>query len=466
MVLRPQLPIVLVSLALACKPSGSGDGSEPTKIDPQELPGTDEVIEGSSKQLRAAGIELAIPNDWIVLAEDDPNFALAYGADKRSSHIPVCSIELHRQGSGPLPEGAHELGEQRGVFEYQRGAVRGRIRTFAGPDGSSIVVHCRAPRSTKHWGVVANIVTSLVETGVAVELSPVRAKPGPEAIVELCVGTPARMTTLCVRRADGSVYCGKTTGDTLTRISLPTPAVQISCGRGSGCARDAEGQLQCWDDTGAPELVAGIEGARDITGMLVVDRAGKLWQRGASGVSELAPFDDPALMLTDVDRALPGSNAAWGCVLRTGELWCWDREHVLPRQLGDEGRPQMVAAAPGATDLRQLGERLCTASNGRWTCHDAQGSHDFDGCETRACGCSLIGATRISCEHEPPDRVDARPLGRVRDAVVVAEPCAALADGTVVCRGPLAGQSGEDPRTKKAIASELPGIAHLLELSD
>ena len=114
-----------------------------------------------------------------------------------------------------------------------------------------------------------------------------------------------------------------------------------------------------------------------------------------------------------------------------------------------------------------MGDRLCVETDGRWTCLDAdKRSYELDACETRACGCSLIGATRLSCEDEPHDRIDARPLGRVSNVVTVADPCAALADGTVICRGPIAGQSGEDPRKTKSIVSELPGIAHTLELRE
>src|SRR5690606_29961951 len=112
--------------------------------------------------------------------------------------------------------------------------------------------------------------------------------------------------------------------------------------------------------------------------------------------------------------------------------------------------------------------RLCVKIGERWTCTDAAGQrYELDGCETRACGCSLVGATRISCEHEPYERIDARPLGRISNVVAVAEPCAALADGTVVCRGPVAGKGERDPSTTtESIASDLPGIAHTLTLHD
>src|SRR5690606_5857609 len=465
---RPSVSTVLVALALACGPGSSGDQTQPTKLAVAEPTAEPEQPAASASQtVRAAGLELKVPGDWIVLGEDEPNFALAYGPEHRSAHIPVCTIELLRQGLGPLPADAREL--DGGVLEYQRGALRGRVRMLAGPQGSpgsAVVVHCRAPRSSRQWQAVTEIFASLTETGAAVELPPRRPSPSPEAIVELCVETPARMTRACARRADGAVYCGATTGDSLTRVALAEPAVEISCTRGSACARDAEGRVHCWQGYATPELLPELTGIRDIEDDNIVDGKGRLLRRGRGGVTELAPLDDPSLKLGKVERVLAGSNPAWGCVLRSGELWCWDREGVLPVRLAEGGGPQRLAAAPGATELRRIGDRLCVATDGRWTCTDVDGrSHALDGCETRACGCSLIGATRLACEHETREPIDARPLGRVSDVVVVTEPCAARADGTVVCRGPIAGQP-DDPRQTRAIASELPGIAHVLELRD
>ena len=463
--LRSLVVTTLAALALACKPSGPGEGHQSSKGESPAEQEAKPTEAPKGKPLRAAGVELTVPGDWIVLAEDEPNFALAYGVEQRSAHIPVCTIELRRQGPGPLPDDARELGD--GVFEYQRGALRGRVRTLAGPQDASVVVHCRAPRSSEQWHAVTQMFASLVETGAAVELPPPQPSPKPETIVELCVGTPARMTSVCARRSDGAVYCGATTGKQLTRVSLPSPAVEISCARNAGCARDAAGALHCWRGAEPAELVADIEGVRQLAQGVLVDRDGKLQRRGEAGLVALAPFDDPKLALTEVERVLDGSNAAWGCVLREGELWCWDRERALPLELADDGRPQRVAEAVGASELQRMGDRLCMKVGGRWTCIDAAGDrHELDGCEARACGCSLIGATRISCEHEPHDRIDARPLGRIADVVAVAEPCAALADGTVVCRGPIAGQTDADASSTTSIASELPGIAHTLTLRD
>lgn len=459
--------LVALAFALACKSPGSSTEQQATRISESAASKTQDQ-QPAGQLLRAAGVELEVPSDWVVLGEDEPNFALAYGTEQRSAHIPVCTIELRRQGPGPWPEGARELDP--GVFEYSRGSLRGRIRMLPGPQGASVIVHCRAPRSDRQWGAVIKMFESLTETG-AVELPPLRPSPTPEPIpepiVELCVGTPARMTTVCARRADGSVYCGATVGTTLQRVELPTPAVEISCARKSGCARDAAGAVHCWRAGEPPERLAGVEQARALASGVVVDGEGKLLRRGEAGLVALAPFDDPELALTDVDHVLDGSNPAWGCVLRDDELWCWDREQALPLALSDEGRPQLVAPAVGATELQRLGDRLCMKIGERWTCMDDAGKrYEIDGCETRACGCSLIGATRMSCEHQPYDRIDARPLGRIANVVAVAEPCVALADGTVVCRGPVAGQSGADSQATPSIASELPGIAHTLQLKD
>jgi hypothetical protein len=461
--------MTFAALALACRPSSpSDDVRSSRREDVEQTPAEPSNEAPTSKVSSAAGVELTVPSDWTVLAEDEPNFALAYGAEQRSAHIPVCTSELRRQGPGSLPDGARELGEGSGVFEYQRGTLRGRVRTLAGPQGASVVVHCRAPRSTQQGGVFTTMVESLGETGATVELPPLRPSPTPESIVELCVGSPARMTSVCARRADGSVYCGATTGTELTRVSLSSPAVEISCARNAGCARDAAGKVECWRGYSSPEPIAALEGARELGNGILVDRAGKLLRRSEAGLAALAPFDEPRLALKDIEHALDGSNPAWGCVLREGGLWCWDRERALPLSLADEGRPQLVLEAAGASELQRMGDRLCVKIGERWTCTDAGGQrYELDGCETRACGCALVGATRISCEHEPYERIDARPLGRISNVVTIAEPCAALADGTVVCRGPVAGQAEVDPSTTtKSIASDLPGIAHTLQLRD
>src|SRR5690554_4674037 len=243
----------LVALTFACKPGGSGaDGAQRGE---GEGAANEAVSEGEAKApvvgqiVRAAGIELTVPSDWVVLSEDEPNFALAFGIADRPTHIPLCTIELRRQGPGPLPDGARESSEGGGVFEYQRGDLRGLVREFPGPDGSSIVVQCRAPRASRQWAEAKGIFASINPTKAPVELPKRRSSPEPEAepeaIVELCTGTPARMTMVCARRADGAVFCGATTGTVMARIALPSPAVQISCAGRSGCARDAEGGVVC-----------------------------------------------------------------------------------------------------------------------------------------------------------------------------------------------------------------------------
>lgn len=469
--LRGHALTALVALTFACKPGGCGAAAR-GRSDADKVASGDETSETKNKPgpastgqiVRAAGIELTVPDDWLVLDEDEPNFALAYGIVDRPPHIPVCTVELRRQGPGPLPDGARESSEGGGVFEYQRGALHGLFRLFPGPDGSSIIAHCRAPRS-RQWAAVKDLFAPTRSAKRSAQLTTRRASPKPEAIVELCRGTPARMTLVCARRADGAVFCGATTGEVLNRIALPSPAVQISCAGRYGCARDGKGAVMCWQNTETPTVVAGIE-ARDIAGGAIVDTAGKLLRRQRSGFKEVAPLDDPTLALTAVERVLEGSHDASGCVLRQGSLWCWDDGDELPITLTGGGGPQIVAPAPGASDLRRMGDRLCVETNGRWMCIDGNGQRfEFDSCEARPCGCSPVGASRLSCEDEPYQRISSRPLGRVSNVVAVADPCAALTDGTVVCRGPVAGTKGpKDTGATQSITDGLPGITHVLEL--
>src|SRR5688572_30141383 len=100
--LRSLVVTTLAALALACKPSGPGEGHQSSKDEPPAEQEAKPTEAPKGKPLRAAGVELTVPGDWIVLAEDEPNFALAYGVEQRSAHIPVCTIELRRQGPGPL----------------------------------------------------------------------------------------------------------------------------------------------------------------------------------------------------------------------------------------------------------------------------------------------------------------------------------------------------------------------------
>ena len=331
------------------------------------------------------------------------------------------------------------------------------MRLVSGPADSTVVVHCNTARSSRQWVRAKDLFETMAETPPPAEL-PALLAPDPSRIAELCTGSPARVSTVCARRGDGAVFCGATTGSTLDRVALADPAVQISCAGPSACARDREGAVRCWTGAEPPQPLATVGAARDIADVHVVDHRGKLMQRTTTGVVELVPLADPALALTEVDRVLPHSSAEDGCVLRRSELWCWDRDESLHR----------VGPAANATALARMGDRVCTAQNDRWTCLDEAGAeHSFDGCATRPCGCSLISATGLSCEQQPYAQIDARPLGRIANVVAVAEPCAALLDGTVVCRGPTSGQGQTgaiDSATQARVATPMPGIAHVLTL--
>lgn len=468
MPMSPRSPLALASFGLALLLVGGCGSPSPLPHRVAESGGPAGVGEPipltpGTQPLSAAGIDLPIPTEWTVLEDAEPNFALGYDSGHDNSNIPVCSVELRRQGPGPLPDKATRIADPNhgdGAFEYRLGAARGLVRLIPGPADSTIVVHCGISRTSHAWTDAKRLFEAMVETHEPVEL-PAALATDPKRIAELCTGSPARVTTVCARRGDGAVFCGDSTGSTLERVALADPAVQISCAGPSACARDAKGAVRCWTGAATPELVSAVGAARDIADVHIVDEHGKLMQRsldeGKLELVELVPLADPALALTDVDRVLPYSGADAGCVLRESALWCWDRDESLHR----------VGPAADATALQRMDDRLCVARGDRWICVDEAGAeHAFDGCATRPCGCSLIGATRLSCEHQPNPRIDARPLGRIANVIAVAEPCAALLDGTVVCRGPgAANQNGAiDSATRQRVATQLPGIAHVLEL--
>ncbi|PRP97605.1 hypothetical protein ENSA5_32980 [Enhygromyxa salina] len=425
-----------------------------------------------SQTLRAAGVELTLPGSWTVVDEDEPEFALAWGPSRVPSQVPLCTIELRRQGPGSLPEGV-ELGQSagKGVTDYARGGLRGRLLELPGPTQSStVIVHCRAPKSAQ-WAAIEAAFDSIVKPATAPALPPLVGGDAP--IVELCAGTPARRTLVCARRRDGAVFCGPSTGEVLTRVEDIPSATQLSCEGARACVRDDEGQVSCWRAGGAAAAVPGR--ARDIAGDCVVSEGGELRCRRqdidgstTDALAELLPFGAGDRALREVERVLAGSDEDTGCVLRGGgELWCWDREGELPLALAGEREPQRVADAPaGGLDLALWGGRVCVATAEQWTCLADGQRWTLDGCERRACGCSLIGATRMSCDHEPHERIDTRVFGRVSGVVAAAGPCVARVDGTVVCRGPVSGRVGEDARTTQAVAGGLPGVAHVLELRE
>lgn len=436
--------------------------------------------------LSAAGVEFTVPLSWTVVEENEPMFAMAWGRTDDPSHVSLCTIEVRRQGPATLPPGIQRSpSSSADVTDYTHGPVRGRLRELPGPTASaSVLVHCRAHRSSGQWGAIEAGFDSMKTSTTPPELSPLNERPSDTAIVELCVSSPARQTMVCARRADGAVYCGPSTGEVLHKIEDILPAKQLSCERTRICTRDADGQVSCWRTKQAPAQLPLDTPARDIAGGCVVDARGLLScrQRNSDGsptdtLTELLPLGESKYALTGVHRVLAGSDEDHGCVLRrvdsSMQLWCWDRapQGTLGLDLLDPGHPQRVdvpgisdAAGAGPLALATIGGRVCVGTAGEWTCLTDGSSVELDGCERRVCGCSLVGATRMSCDDAPNDRIDSRVFGRISDVVATAGACAARLDGTVICRGPVTGRVDDDARVLQAVAGGVPGIAHVLEL--
>lgn len=476
----------LIAFGLGLLPGCRGGSEAPPRhrVDHSEIEGQGPGSEPApGHTLRAAGVEFTVPLSWTVVEEHEPDFAMAWGPTDDPSHVSLCTIELRRQGPGGLPPGVEPSpSSSAGATDYAHGPVRGRLRELPGPTPSaSVLVHCRAHRKTGQWGAIEAAFASMQTPETPPELPPlIHEEQGDDqqdkAIVELCVGTPARQTMVCARRGDGAVFCGRSTGEVLTEVEGLPPATQLGCERARSCIRDAQGQVSCWGLEQTPARLQVDAPARDIIGGCVVDAGGHLLCRRrdidgstTDALAELVPFGEPRYALTEVERALAGSDEDQGCVLRRvdakTQLWCWDRQQALGLELVDDGHPQRVDAASGDA-LAMIGGRVCVGAAGQWTCLDGEARFEFDGCERRACGCSLVGATRMSCDHEPHDRIDSRVFGRLSDVVAAAGACAARLDGTVVCRGPVTGRAGDDARVTQAVAGGLPGVAHVLDLRE
>jgi hypothetical protein len=449
--------LLLASLTACSKPP------EPqAKTQPQTAPS--KAKQDPPVVLAAAGVALTLPSTWTIFDDHEVDFAFARGP---GDNPPTCTIELHRQSSGDPPKGARN---RDGDIDFTRGVLRGRVRALPGPGGNTtVVIQCLAPHATQ-WAAIDAAFDSQTSAPIEPGTNSPNTSTGP--IAQLCTGTPANQTYVCVRRDDGAVYCGPSDGDVLTRIIGIEPAVQIACEGTRACSRTASGSLHCWRADEGAQPVPEITQARDLAGGCVVDSQGTLRcrQRADNGATtntfaELSPFGDPAFALSDVEHVLAGTGINQGCVLTTTGLHCWDNAAKLALPLADNHQPHTLAGISAGTDLATIGGRVCVAGPERWTCLDGEKRAELDGCERRPCGCTLLGAMRLSCDHEPFEYGHA-PLGRIADVVAVDGTCAVLRDGTVVCRGPVAGQVEDSPRVLELVTGGRSGVLHVLELRE
>lgn len=452
--LRP-LPIAIaLALVAGCRnpPAPSVEKVPRPTEEPTALTG--QTPEFEHQTLSAADVEILVPKEWQLLPESDPRFALAF--DTTHKQPSACWIEVRRQGLGPLPEGIRVIDEGPRRRGYMRGVVRGIIQETPMTDGSTLVVHCRARRSdTKLWStVIEPVLASQRDAELVVIEAPKPAAEHP--IVELCSAGPIVPGYVCALRADGAVYCGPTDG-ALDRVTTP-PAVEIGCRGQVACARASSGEVACWS-AGEPALPQPSFGkTRSITDACLVDEHGYVQcvsaqkREGAKLhdllVTQLQAFEDVNLTITHARVMMPGSTSEQGCVVGDAGVVCWDERGDLPVRFSnppistDEatGRrqqaPESIDGRSNVDELRRIADRLCTrVGTEPWRCTDVSGeAHELVGCATQPCGCSLLGGNQMSCEDQTEPRIDALPQSRIADVVGVAEPCAALVDGSVVCR--------------------------------
>ncbi|MCA9696854.1 MAG: hypothetical protein KC431_04950, partial [Myxococcales bacterium] len=284
---------------------------------------------------------------------------------------------------------------------------------------------------------------------------------------------PSWRTQVCARKGD-AVYCGESASTTLHRVLGLPAAVELACDGPRSCVRDGEDHLWCWLSGQPPEqlaepasITAAIDGCvlgKDgVVGCAVPAKPAS----AAATYAPLQPFDDPELALQGVQVLMPGSTADHGCVVQGGVVRCWDGDDALPVEIAKDTVAEVAGlSAPGIDALALWSGRLCAHANQSWTCVAGSERWSVAGCEDRPCGCSLIGSARLSCEHEPHDRLDIRPVGRIADVTAVADPCAALTDGRVFCRGVVANQDPVKKAPDDELAGGLPGVGHFLTLSD
>ena len=479
--------LILIALGSTGLAAGCSSRAEPSRVDgrtqPDEAPSPPPSPDGvelaaDGVELAAAGVELRLPADWRRLEHDDPGFALAFGPATHPSFAPICSIELRRQGIGPLPTGARSVVGD-GSIDYSRGGLRGRMRELPGPTADSrVIVHCRAPRAAAQWQAIATALETLTLASEAPVLAPT-VDLGAGEIVELCTATPKRRTQVCARRGDGAVFCGSSGGDRLTRVEGLPPATELGCSPARSCARSDAGELWCWARDAAPAVERELGAIRSLAGGCVVTQAGRLrcaapGSGGSPRWRELLPHGDPDQALGEATAVLAGSDEDQGCALDDGRPWCWG-PMASPSQAEAEPRVRPLDVDGAFVDLARWAGRLCLRPAGSgsppWLCRDPAGEGESEGttarvdsCERRPCGCSLIGATRLSCERDPFVRLDSRPLGRLAHVLAIAPPCAAALGARVYCRGPVDGRGRGTRAADDELAGGLPGVVHVLEL--
>lgn len=450
MLLRQTAPHLALALALLTSCKGPPEPS-PQATGPEPVRGV--VPEFGHQTLSAAGIEIAVPSEWTLLDEHDPDFVLAFDSTRKQPS--ACWIERRRQGLGPLALGVRAITEGPQRRGYMRGVIRGVVQETPAADGSTTLVHCRARRSdTKLW--------STVILPILASQRPAEARPAPaptptieDPVVQLCSAGPIVPGYVCALRSQGGVYCGPTDG-ALERVVMD-PAIEIGCRGQMACARTSEGAVSCWSAGDPAEPQPAFGKARSITDACVVDEQGAVQcllahAREGGGhdlsVVPLRAFDDPSLAITDARVLMSGSTIEQGCVITDAGVVCWDELGDLPVRFhnppiaSDEATghrkqaPESIDASTELAQLRRSGDRLCTrAAEGPWRCTEREGlTHELIGCERQACGCSLLGGNQMSCEDQPEPRIDALPQGRIAEVIGVAEPCAVRRDGGVVCR--------------------------------
>lgn len=466
------LAVTLLASIVILTPACKGDATSPRQGTPTpepELAGP--PAPGPTQLLSAAGVVLKIPATWTILAEHEPNFAMARAPGDEQLRSPTCTIEVRRQGVGKAADDAKLTALPTGTnVDYKRGLLRGRYRELSSTEGGAVLVHCRSS-SDGGWAAIEAAFDS-----ITVEAQPQSPPPVADApLVELCTGTPSRRTYTCARRRDGAVFCGPSSGEALTRVAGVDAAAQIGCDGAHACSRDEAGALACWKaDAPTAVSVDSMSGVRDLVDGCVVDGRGKLSCRERevdgstrSSFAELLPLAQAGNALSDVQQVLPGTDAEQGCVLDSGgQLRCWDRQGALGLGLADGAVELVETPVEAPRDLARFGGRVCVAGPERWTCLGEGKTHELDACEQRACGCALLGAARLSCDHEPYERLDVQLFGHIGEVVAVDGACAARVDGTVVCRGPVTGQVEDQPQIQTLLVGGQRGVLHLLELRE
>ncbi len=294
-----------------------------------------------------------------------------------------------------------------------------------------------------------------------------RGAPSTAAIVQLAVGA----NHTCALHEDGTVSCwglntnGQLGIENLERSLVPVAvpgirgAVELAAFDHMTCVRTRDATVHCWGLIGeASQTAKPAQILADVA--QIAGRCFRTIPGGVICLSERAQL----VPVTGIDDAI---DVAWwqnvGCVVRRGgKVRCWANDTVSDVQLDDA--VQVAAYQYGGCALQRAGTVRCWSWGGIGSTYEVAGTgaRGVVAGQERMC---IRGETDIEC-WKGADK-DRRKLGVMPSAplAIGSHSCVARGGRDVACWGDgLEGELGNGWFRRRAVPTEVPGLAEVVEL--